>query len=103
MSDETFFQDLFDDQFEPTERPFDQVFRIDKTELGLQITALQKTKVKDTELYLGKSVIADSITLDNKAISEFQNAILTGQTHKDSKVFHITGYKTPIEGPKGKD
>ncbi len=84
--------DIFDNMFEETSKPFSQVFKIEPSELGLQITAFQKTKVGNVELYPGKSIITGSITLDNKPITDFLNKNLTGRTHKYSKVFEITGF-----------
>lgn len=84
--------ELFEGIHENVSKPFSHVFKIEQTEFGLQIISLEKTKVNNIELDLGKSVMSWSITLDNRPITDFQDKMLTGYIHKYSRVFTVTGY-----------
>lgn len=89
---DNYLDELFNESFENTQKPFNEVFRIEQTGLGQQVVPLMKTKILDTVLNPGQTFLVESVSLNSRPISEFFDKILIGKIHVDSKVFYITGH-----------
>ena|SRR5665647_463775 len=92
---DNFIEELLDDSFKNTKMPFETIFKIEDTALGLQIVALIPVKIENLSLNLGKAIIndKDNLLIDGVSIFQLQGKYLIGKTHIDSNVFHITGWE----------
>lgn len=101
MEEETdnFLQEIFDNTFEETEKPFNQVFSVDNSHGEPKLSPLISSKVSGANFDRGKLVAFPTITLNGQLLHTLTDKILVGKTHKDSKVFFVTSWKD--QTPKG--
>jgi hypothetical protein len=90
---DNFLEELFDSSFKDTKEPFTTIFKIENTDLGLQLIALTPIKIDEISLDFGKRIISDNPLINGVPIFDLQDKYLVGKTHIDSNVFHITGWE----------
>jgi hypothetical protein len=88
-----FIIDVFSDLYEDTEKPFNQVFKLDNSFQEPKLKPLIKSQIDPFAFDPEDLIICPSVYLEGKLIHELADKILIGKTHKFSGVFYITSYK----------
>jgi dihydrofolate reductase len=96
--DLNFMQDnldfLFSDTFEDTEKPFNNVFRIDKSHGEVKLFPVIPSKIDNYDVFnQDKIIVIPSVQLQGQLLENLTDKILVGKIHKFNGIFYITSFK----------
>jgi len=90
--DDNFLNDIFDNVFEETRKPFNEVFKLDKSTGETKLMPLIPSQVNGHNLDQDRIIIEPLIRLNGKLLQDLFNKKLVGKTHKFSGVFYIASW-----------
>ena len=90
---DNFLQESFDNAYKDTKKMFSEVFKIENTNIGLQIVTLIPIRINSITLKPGKILINGDATIRDRSILELKHKYLVGKTNIYSNVFDITDYQ----------
>lgn len=93
MSDnDKFLNEILDNVFEETKKPFNEVFKLDKSTGDTKLMPLIPSKIGELILDQERIIIEPLIRLNGELLQNLSGKILIGRTHKFSGVFEIISW-----------
>lgn len=90
--------DLLSEIFKNTSKPFNEVFKIENTKIGLKITALLPVEVDGMKFQAFDSKLNANISINKTSITDLQDKHLIGILHTQGGHFIISDFSdTPQE------
>jgi hypothetical protein len=92
-NNDNYLNDIFDNVFEETKKPFSEVFKLDKSTGDTKLIPLIPSQVSGHNLDQDRIIVEPLIRLNGELLQDLFNKILVGRTHKYSRVFYIVSWK----------
>jgi hypothetical protein len=89
---DNFINDIFDNVYEHTSKPFREVFRLHLTEFGFEIEPTMPIKIGQSKYEAFNLMVNPEIQIKDCSLISLIDKYLVGRVHTHSKVFEITDY-----------
>jgi hypothetical protein len=90
---DNYLDDLFANSNKKTKKHFREVFKVESTELGIQITSVMPIKIEGKAINSCSTVVNLDLKIGNKSILDLHDRYLIGSTNIDNNIFTITNYE----------
>jgi len=85
---------IFDDTFKYAEKPFNIVFKVDKSHGEVKLFPVCPSKIDNYGVFSQNMIIVvPSVWLQGQLLENLTDKILVGKIHKFNGIFYITSFK----------
>jgi len=85
---------FFDDAFEDVEKPFNNVFKVDKSHGEVKLFPLITSKIDNYGVFSQNMIIVvPFVRLQGQLLENLTDKILVGKIHQFNGIFYITSFK----------